>query len=467
MKTRFLLVAVGLLIAANSVVADAIDDYVERRRAKENIPAISVAILKNGEVVKQKGYGLADVELNVPATQESIYQLGSITKIFTAEAIMLLERDGKLKLDDKLSKHYANIPAAWNNITIRHLVSHTSGIKNFTSLPAYRENRRKEYAREEFFEMVKDFPLEFEPGEKWNYSNTGYLLLGLVIEEVNGQTYEEFVTERIFKPVGMKTIRHNHQFQLITNRATGYRMTSNGLQRAEFVSPSQPKAAGALVGSVLDLATWDKVVATDKILPQSVRKEMWTPVITSNGRTAEYGLGWQVMTHRGHTLIGHGGSIDGFNTFYMRVPEQQLSVIVLLNTSADPNSIALGIAGHYINDFTLASTKPRPDTDPAFTAKVKECLQQLARTKDSEAITPEFRKNFANSKRRYGALKEQIEGMQKFTFVISEQPARRESKALDVPVAKINAYKLETPRGTTFYRVAVTESGKIAAFETE
>src|SRR5439155_8795 len=213
---------------------------------------------------------------------------------FTAEAVMLLAHEGKLRLEDHIAQYYANAPAAWSNVTIRHLLTHTSGIKSYTSLPNFFGTIRKDYKPDELVGLVTDLPLDFEPGEKWDYCNTGYYLLGLVIEKVSGKSYGDFLASRLFGPLGMATARLNHQFEIITNRATGYEIRSNALFRSEFVSPTQPFAAGALVGTVLDLAKWDAALYTDKLLPTSDRQEMWTPVKLNNGKTAPYGYGWQV-----------------------------------------------------------------------------------------------------------------------------------------------------------------------------
>src|SRR6185503_5682934 len=211
----------------------------------------------------------ADVELNAPATENTVYQWASVSKQFTATAIMLLAQDGKLKLEDSISRHYPDSPSTWKDVTIRHLLTHTSGIKSYTSLPNFFKSIRKDYEPDELIGLVKDLPLDFEPGEKWEYCNTGYYLLGLVIEKVSGKSYAQFLKERIFDPLKMSTARLNHQFEIIANRATGYDNRSNGLWRSEFVSPTQPFAAGALVGTVLDLAKWDAALYGHELLPTS------------------------------------------------------------------------------------------------------------------------------------------------------------------------------------------------------
>ena len=289
--TRLLFLAI-IISSAAGLQADSVDTYVERQLKAQNVPGLSLAVVRGGKVEKAKGYGLADVELNALATENTVYQWASVSKQFTATAIMLLAQDGKLKLEDPISRHYPDSPSSWKGVTIRHLLTHTSGIKSYTSLPNFFKSIRKDYEPDELIGLVKDLPLDFEPGEKWDYCNTGYYLLGLVIEKVSGKAYAHFLKERIFAPLKMSTARLNHQFEIIANRANGYDNRSNGLWRSEFVSPTQPFAAGALVGTVLDLAKWDAALDGDSLLPTSVLSEMWTPVKLSDGKTAPYGYGW-------------------------------------------------------------------------------------------------------------------------------------------------------------------------------
>ncbi len=203
----------------NDSLARSIDDYVLGVIQKRHIPGVSVAIVKNGKLLQAKGYGLANVELSVPATEKTVYQLASVTKQFTATAIMMLVEQGKLGLGDKISKHLPDLPAAWKEVTIRHLLNHTSGIKSYTSVKDFFKTARKDYTHREILDLVAKDPLEFAPGEKWRYCNTGYFLLGMIIEKVSGKTYGEFLDERIFKPLGMTQTRVNDLHAIIPNRA--------------------------------------------------------------------------------------------------------------------------------------------------------------------------------------------------------------------------------------------------------
>ncbi|HMJ65532.1 MAG TPA: serine hydrolase domain-containing protein, partial [Candidatus Binatia bacterium] len=349
---------VAFVLGTSLSHADDIDRYVESRLKKENVPGASIAVVRDGKVIKARGYGLADVELNVPATERTVYQWASVTKQFTAGAVMLLVEQGKMKLEDSVSHYYTNAPVAWSNVTVRHLLTHTSGIRSYTSLPGFFRTLRKDYKPEELIDLVREEPLDFDPGERWTYNNTAYFVLGLVIENVSGKRYGDFLSEHIFRPLGMETARVNDQFEIVPNRATGYASRSNKVFRSEFVSPTQPYAAGALVGTVLDLAKWDAALYTDKLFSASLREQIWAPVKLNSGNTYPYGFGWQVDELRGHPYVAHGGGIHGFSTYITRFVDDKLTVIVLINGGAEPDAMAHGIAAHYLPGLTLGSIKP-------------------------------------------------------------------------------------------------------------
>lgn len=464
LHTNFLAVAItGLLVT--SLQADSIDNYIERQLKQQNVPGLSLAVVRAGKVQKAKGYGLADVELNAPATENTVYQWASVSKQFTATAIMLLAQDGKLKISDPISKHYPDAPSAWKNVTIRHLLTHTSGIKSYTSLPNFFRTIRKDYDPDELIGLVKDLPLEFEPGEKWDYCNTGYYLLGLIIEKVSGKSYAEFLKERIFAPLKMNTARLNHQFELISNRATGYDNRSNSLWRSEFVSPTQPYAAGALVGTVLDMAKWDAALYGTALLPTGTLEEMWTPVKLADGKTAPYGYGWQTGDIRGHRFVGHGGGIHGFSTYILRLPDDQLTVIVLMNAGGAPELVARGVAGQSVTGLTLATIKPSNDPNPELSQRLKKCLAEMAEKKDSDMLTSELRDNFSRSRRRYAALKEDMADLKSFRFVIADKPSEREREVRQI--AQLASYKVVAGDRTRFYTFGLTTDGKVAQFDME
>jgi D-alanyl-D-alanine carboxypeptidase len=352
-----------------------IDDYVSAVMKKRHIPGVSIAIVKDGKLVEAKGYGLANVELSVPATEKTVYQLASVTKQFTATAIMMLAEAGKLGLEDRISKDLPDLPAAWKEVTIRQLLNHTSGIKSYTSVKDFFKTARKDYTHREILDLVAKEPLEFPSGEKWNYSNTGYFLLGMIIEKVAGTTYGEFLEGRIFKPLGMTQTRVNDLRAIIPGRAQGYEWNGKALRNGEYVSPTQPFAAGMLVSSVGDLVKWDAALASEKLLKKSTLESMWAPSPLSKGSPAEYGLGWQVKPVNGHRLVSHGGGIPGFSTQISRFLDDRLTVIVLTNAEGGhATSMAQGIASRVLPALAKKAEDPIADTDAPTTERLKGML---------------------------------------------------------------------------------------------
>jgi CubicO group peptidase (beta-lactamase class C family) len=336
-----------LLAATRLAAADAIDDFVAAQMTAHRIPGVSLAVVRDGRVVRAQGYGLANVELNVKAAPETVYQSGSVGKQFTATAVMMLVEEGKLRLEDPLSRHFREAPATWSGITVRHLLSHTSGLKDY-DLPLWHE-----YTDGDLFRAFAEPPLAFPPGEKWSYSNTGHALLGLLIERVTGRFYGDFLADRVFKPLGMNATRVISEADIVPNRAAGYRLVDGVLKNQEWVAPSLNRTAdGALYFTVLDVAKWDAALYTERLLKRSSLDAMWTPFRLKDGRTTEgyadnaYGFGWAIGEQRGHRRIEHGGSWQGFRTHISRYVDDKLTVIVLSNLAgASPDRIAHGVAG--------------------------------------------------------------------------------------------------------------------------
>jgi D-alanyl-D-alanine carboxypeptidase len=360
---------------------------------QRHIPGVSVAVVKDGKVVLAKGYGQANVELAVPATENTAYQLASVTKQFTATGIMMLVEEGKLTLDDKLPKFFDNLPAAWSNVTVRHLLNHTSGIKSYTNLPNFRLTLRKDFTKDEIIKMAADAPVEFAPGEKWQYNNTGYYLLGMIIEKVSGKEYGAFLHERIFQPLGMTATRVNDLRAIIPNRSTGYAWQNGKLLNGEYVSPTQPFSAGALISTVLDLGKWDAALYTEKLLKRATLEQMWTPTKLNDGKEHPYGFGWGVATQRKHKRISHGGGINGFSTEISRFVDDKLTVIVLTNAEqGGASQLAIGIAAVYLPDLVEPAPQPVADTDAKLTEFLKEVISKLATGEGNpDWFTPQFR----------------------------------------------------------------------------
>ena len=297
----------------------------------------TVLVARGNELLFSKGFGFADLEWDVPNAPSTKFRLGSVTKQFTAASILLLEERGKLSVNDPAKKYMPDAPAAWDKITIMHLLTHTSGIPNFTTFPEYPklEPCFATTPPEQLVARFEDKPLEFEPGEKWNYSNSGFVLLTYLLEKVSGETYEKFVRENIFTPLGMKDSGVDSNSAVIHHRASGYVFNNGHFENAGFINMTVPQGAGALYSTTEDLLKWEQGLFGGKLLKAASLEKMTTPFKNN------YGFGVGVQTVRGHKEISHGGGIEGFNTFLAYYPDDKLTVVVLSNmNSGAPGEIA-------------------------------------------------------------------------------------------------------------------------------
>ena len=341
--------------------ADKLDEYIESEMVKQHIPSLSLAVVQSGKVVKSKAYGLANLELNVPATTKTVYQLQSITKSFIACATMLLVDDGKLGLDDKITKYLSGLPQAWSDVTVRHLLTHTSGISNFVgdqgSGAAIIAFSQKVSSPEEIIGWAAARPLKFAPGEGWAYSSTGYQLLGMIIEKVSGKPWGTFLHDRIFAPLGMTSTRVYSYYDLIPNRANGYNhfgdVPVNGVWMTAAIMESP---AGGLVSTVEDMAKWAIALDAGTVLKPTTLAQMQVPIKLKNDSIVQmndgtrFGSGWVLPTYNGHRVVAHGGDhITGFTANFSRFIDDKLAVIILTNVMpVDIGTITRRVAGFYI-----------------------------------------------------------------------------------------------------------------------
>jgi CubicO group peptidase (beta-lactamase class C family) len=305
----------------------------------------SVLVSRDGEILFSKGYGLANREHNIPNTPETKFRLGSITKQFTAMAIMILVDQGKIKLDDPVGKYLEDAPKTWDGVTIHHLLTHTSGIHSYTSDPEYRKKTTVPETVKSMIARFKDKPLDFKPGDKFSYSNSGYFLLGAIIENVSKMSYEAFLKQAIFEPLGMKDSGYDHPATLIEHRASGYEPDGDRIVNASYLDMAQPYAAGSLYSTVLDLAKWDRGLSEGKFISKESYAKMYTPVKN------DYAYGWGARTRSGRKQFGHGGGINGFVTQILRFPDQKVCVVVLCNmVTNNPAKVANGLAAIALGD---------------------------------------------------------------------------------------------------------------------
>jgi D-alanyl-D-alanine carboxypeptidase len=329
--------------------ADNVDVYVKTSMARQHIPGLSLVVIRDGRTIKAKGYGVASVELNVAASPETAYELASATKPFVATAIVLLVQDGKLDLDDKVGSLVSAAPESWNGITIRHLLTHTSGIKDY--LADLRRDFTNDTPPEQIAQTAMQAPLAFRPGAKWSYSNTGYVLLGMIVREVTGKSYDAFLAERVFKPLRMGQTRRDSPDDVIPNRAVGYLWSGpGGLRNGEFLRFMMTNHGDrGIVSTALDLAKWDAALDSDRLLTASSKAAMWSRVKLNDGSTFGYGLGWFLEDVNGHRHVFHPGGAPGAAALISRYPDDRLTVILLANGGAAyVQGLDFGVAQRYI-----------------------------------------------------------------------------------------------------------------------
>ena len=331
-STGFFLMTV-LCTGASATPSDSvpkIDRFVSAEMSRQKIPGMALAVVKNGEVVAAKGYGFANLEHQVPVTTHSIFQSGSIGKQFTAAAIVLLEEHGRLRLDDKIARYLPPTKARWGSITLRHLLTHTSGI------PEYEDevDDRRDYSERQLTELVGLLSRGSAPGQKFEYSNSGYLLLGVIIRAVTGKFHADYIREQIFEPLGMNTARILTDADIDPNRVMGYRMSNGRIVQQEWVSPTFNETAdGVFYLSLNDFLAWERGVRARALLKPESWSQMFTPVILNNGKTHPYGFAWEITQRDEQTVHGHDGSFRGFEAILTRYIEKDLTLVALANLS--------------------------------------------------------------------------------------------------------------------------------------
>lgn len=364
---------------------DQIDRIIQSEMTRQHIPGLSVAVARNGRPLLAQGYGLANVELNAPATEKTVYQLQSITKSFTATAIMMLVEEGRIALDAPVGRYLDETPESWKTITIRHLLTHTSGLKDFINEPT--ASLRLDVSEEEVFRAAVPRPLNFQPGEKYGYSNTNYHLLAMIIRKLTGQSYGDFLRDRVFEPLGMNQTRVISHTEIIPHRAAGYLWENNALRNGEYVAESiLGYGGGGLRSTVPDMLRWDAALYSERLLKKASLEQMWAPTRLNDGQESGYGFGWGIQNINGHRCVSHtGGHATGFSTVIQRYVDDGLTVIVLTNIRANVGRIAQRIAALYVPAVVPLARKPIEDKEPHLTALIRTTLDEIAAGKVNPA----------------------------------------------------------------------------------
>ena len=340
-------------------------DAILNEQYEHNGPGATALIYKNGDVIYRKGFGYANLELDVKMNPNHVFEIGSITKQFTAIAILMLEEQGKLKVDDDITKFIPDYPTHGNTITVHHLLNHTSGIKSYTAMKSFREKARVDMTPTELIDVFKNEPMDFNPGEQYRYNNSGYIILGHIIEVVTGASYEDFVQKNFFDKLGMSNSYYGSHQKLIKNRAYGYQ-DRDGYVNADYLSMTLPYAAGSLMSNVDDLLKWQKALNTYQLISKATYEKAINGSSLNNGEHIGYGYGLQSGNIQGSKSISHGGGIFGYTTQGIYLPEEDVFVSVLTNCDCNsPGNYATKIAA-------IAIGKPFPDVKDAVSLKDSE-----------------------------------------------------------------------------------------------
>lgn len=343
LMSMFLVIGTGVLAQNKSTTEF---DKILSAQFKADGPGCAALIMNNGQVVYRKAFGKANLELNVPMKSEMIFRIGSITKQFTAVAILQLEEQGKLSLQDEITKFIPDYPTHGYKITVEHLLTHTSGIKSYTGMKEFTTNvMRKDMTPKELIDFFKDQPMDFEPGTKYLYNNSGYALLGYIIEQVSGESYAQYLENHIFKPLGLKNTSYDNSTNIVKNRVPGYSKTDSAFTNTAYISMTLPFAAGSLLSTVDDLYSWTKGVRSGKIIkPQTFQKAL-EPYKLKDGSSTGYGYGLEVGEIFGSQAIWHNGGINGFLTMGIYLPKEDLFVAVFSNCDGNsPDNAAFKMA---------------------------------------------------------------------------------------------------------------------------
>ena len=305
-------------------------DSLLQEKYPDNAPGATFLISKNGSVIYKKAFGFANLELNAPMKTNNVFKIGSLTKQFTAISILMLMEKGKLNLDDEITKFIPDYPTNGNKITIHHLLTHTSGIKDYTKVKGLNAIAQKDLTPLELIDFSKNEPIDFVPGEKYKYNNSGYVILGYIIEKVTGQPYADFIEERIFKKLEMTTSQYASQREVIQNRASGYQKKDSYINRMDF-SLTLAYSAGGLMSTVDDMFKWQEAIKNNILVSKETTEKAFTNYTLNNGEHTNYGYGWHIKTINNNQIFEHGGSLWGFKSMGVYLPDLDIYVIGLTN----------------------------------------------------------------------------------------------------------------------------------------
>lgn len=380
-KLVILIVVFVLAISAKAQNLTQQIDEIVKENYKSDMPGAAILVAKQGKVIYKKAFGKANLELDVDMTSENVFQLASITKQFTAVAILMLEEQGKLKVEDDITKYIPDYPVKGKKITIHHLLNHTSGIKSYTSMPGLLQMARKDMKPTELIEYFKNEPMDFNPGEKYAYNNSAYILLGHIIEVVTKDSYENFIEQHIFKPLQMTNSRYGKMKELIKKRAVGYSEAENRYTNADYISLTIPYAAGSLMSTVDDMLKWQNGLKNNALLKKETFEKAIKPTILNNGEKTDYGYGLGILDLKGSKGYEHSGGIFGFTTNGVYLEKEDVYVIGLSNCSCND------IGGVTKKIAALAIGKPYPRIKDAINLSENQLKKWTGAYAFAEGVT--------------------------------------------------------------------------------
>lgn len=458
LRTRVALLFTIFTFSVSAVKADDVDRIVRMRMQERNIPGAAVAVVKNGRVVKIKGYGLASLEFSAPVTNDTVFEIGSVSKQMTAAGIMLLVQDGKVSLDERISKYLPNTPEAWKDVTVRHLLTHSSGIKSYTSLTGFELSRRVKI--DGFIKQLSPYPLEFAPGEKNIYSNSGYNLLAYIIETQSGKPYMDYMRERIFLPLGMTRTGDRDPRNVIPLRANGYEWQDNKLIGRDG-SLTDLMGAGSITSTISDMVKWESALRGEKLLTAETKKAIWTRFVFNNGTLSQYGLGWRISDVREHKLIGHTGQTAGFGAAIFRYVDNDVTVIALTNLGelGMGSLIASSVVKTYLPSLSLKKMKffsgPLPPNSSSHVLALSDRMKAVI---NESLFTSEMVRSLRSARARALDVRLAAAGpVREIRYVGSES----------IDGKTVYRYLVAAERRMILWRVAQNEAGQIAEMSLE
>jgi len=455
--------AVALLlipsVSAFSQSRKDVETLIQRYMEAAGVPGMSYAIARHGKVIMKGAIGLAEVENEAKLRPDSIFEIGSVTKQFTATLIMQLVKEGRIELDAAVSTYLPDLPQAWQPVTITQLLNHTSGLPEYLS-PVYGFNIRKDYRDGEIVKMMEKFPLDYQPGESWMYSNLGYFLLGVLIEKITGREYEQELQDRLFAPLGMQSTSYFIPYKVYKHRAFGYMPSTKEVRVPETLRPSGAFSAGAVVSTAPDMALFASKLLAGEVLATNLLEKIWTPASLRGGRSYPYGFGWFLDEHKGVRIVHHGGNTFGNSAEVCLFPSENLAIVLLGNLyGGNYNGLARQIAGLYVADLKKTKKlKTNVDPNRDVTLKLFRTMQTLLNSqKNAELMDSELLGVLSSSRGSAG-----VAGLRAALGQIKSLRYRdHESLGTDT----VYVYEIIFEKATVPMKLTVTKEAKLARFD--